>query len=151
MRSRARIKMSGRVGLVALLLVGAAGCYRHTFNIGNGAPMAPVSEEQWRHHWLWGLVSPDRELELREMCPSGNATIEVEQSFLNGLVSALTGAIYSPTTVRIRCPGGTASLDVDPADLTGLASDPDFMAWVGDVAPDRVEEIEQARRDYNAQ
>jgi hypothetical protein len=113
--------------------------------------MAPVSVEQWRHHWLFGLISPDRELELSQMCPSGNATIEVEQSFLNGLVAALTGAIYSPTTVRVRCARGTASLDIEPENLTGLASDPDFLAWVAEVAPDRLEDIENARRDHVAQ
>ncbi|MGD2046032.1 MAG: Bor family protein [Gemmatimonadota bacterium] len=149
--SKRRVSVWAGRGTVLVLLVAAAGCYRHSFTVGSGAPMAPVSVEQWRHHWLFGLISPDRELELSQMCPSGNATIEVEQSFLNGLVAALTGAIYSPTTVRVRCARGTASLDIEPENLTGLASDPDFLAWVAEVAPDRLEDIENARRDHVAQ
>lgn len=151
MRRRTHTKLGVEALVMTLLVAGAAGCYRHTFTIGTGAPTAPVSEEQWRHHWLWGLVSPDRELELREMCPSGNATIEVQQSFLNGLVASLTGAIYSPTTVRVRCAGGTASLELDPGDLAAIAFDSDFLAWVGEVMPERLEEVERARRSYLAQ
>lgn len=137
--------------LLGVLLVGTSGCYKHVFNVGSGAPSAPVAEEEWRHHWLWGLVSPDNVLELSEVCSSGNATIEAEQHFLNGLVAALTGGIYSPTTVRVRCADGTASLDLDAEEVARIVSAPELLVWVGEAMPDRLREVTRAQRVFRAE
>jgi len=40
----------------------------------------------------------------------GVAVVETEQSFLNGLVSALTIGIFTPQHVRITCASSSASL-----------------------------------------
>jgi Bor protein len=137
---------------VAALLVGAAGCYQHVFVVGAGAPGGSLVHDEWRHQWLWGLVSPKNELAIREVCPSGNATILGEVTFLNGLVSALTGGIYSPTTVRVRCTGGSASLDVrlSADDVSRIVAAPGFLQWVGEMAPDRLDDAARAQRDLSA-
>lgn len=137
--------------MLGLLLVGASGCYKHVFNVGSGAQSAPVAEEEWRHHWLWGLVSPDNVLELSEVCSSENATIEAEQHFLNGLVAVLTGGIYSPTTVRVRCADGTASLDLDADEVARIISAPELLAWVGEAMPDRLREVTRAQKTFLAE
>ena len=139
-----------RMMVMGLLLAGVAGCYQHTFTIGDGAPAAPVVDEEWHHHWLWGLISPDNELRLRDECSSGNATIEAEESFLNGLVAVLTGGIYSPTTVRVRCAGGMASLDLAPAELARVVSAPQFLAWVRVAKPQDLERVSRSRDDLLA-
>lgn len=142
----------GAVGLTALLLA-AAGCYQHVFVVGAGAPAGTLVHDEWRHHWLWGLVSPDNELAIEQVCPSGNATILGEVSFLNGLVSALTGGIYSPTTVRVRCAGASAALDIPLSadDVTRIVASRDFLQWVEEVAPDRLGEVRSAQRDLLAE
>ena len=148
------VKGTGKNAVMAALaamLVVTAACYEHTFTIGNGAPAAPIAQEEWRHHWLWGLISPDKEMRLRDECSSGDATIEAEQSFLNGLVAALTGGIYSPHTVRIRCGDGTALLELDEGDLARILSAPEFMAWLHESAPERVDAVNQVRRELTAQ
>jgi hypothetical protein len=101
--------------------------------------------DEWRHHWLWGLISPDKELALRDVCASGDATIETEMTFLNGLVSALTSGIYSPTTVKVRCVGATATLELDDADVARIVADPRFLSWVAEEAPDRLAEARVAQ------
>ena len=142
-----------RIAVITALALTAGACYEHTYTIGAGAPGGVLVHDEWRHHWLWGLVDPDNELALSEVCPSGNATIESEWTFLNGLVSALTSGIYSPTTVRVRCGETRASLDVDldATDLRRIATDPSFLSWVGSVAPDRLDEARSAQSDLVAE
>jgi hypothetical protein len=90
--------------------------------------------DEWRHHWLFGLISPEHELEIQQICAgSANATIEQEQTFLNGLVGALTGGIYSPTTIQVRCATGRIDLDLNEDELRRITSDPIFR--------DRVEAV----------
>ena len=68
-----------------------------------------------------GLISPDQQIEIQQMCPSGNATIHEEVSFLNGLVGALTGRIYAPTTVEVRCDNRSADLGFSAADVERIS------------------------------
>lgn len=119
-------------GAVTVVLVGLAtsGCYRHTVEVGGGAPYAPVIEERWENFWIGGLVGHVR-VDVERMCPSGRAQIEVRQTFLNGLVTALTSGIYAPTTLRVRCEDGRrAALELTASDLEALAEDARFTRWV---------------------
>jgi hypothetical protein len=152
-----RTKQSGsaaRVLTLAALALAATGCYQHTYTIGAGAPGGALVHDEWRHHWLGGLVDPNSELELRQVCPSGDATIDNEVTVLKGLVRALTGAIYSPTTVRIRCSGTRADLgidvELDATDVARIVADPAFLRWVADVHPDRFGEVDTARLHRSA-
>jgi hypothetical protein len=56
----------------------------------------------WTATWLWGLV-PAEEINVTSECQNGVATVETQQSFVNGLVSALTLGIYAPRDVKITC------------------------------------------------
>ena len=134
------------VALFAPVLV-LGGCFEHTFTLGAGAPAGEVVHDEWDHHWLAGLIDPGQELELRDVCPSGNATIHGEMSFLNGLVGILTGGIYMPTTVTVRCDtGASADFDLDDEDVARIVSDPAFLDWVEAVAPDLLEAAEDAQQ-----
>jgi hypothetical protein len=125
---------------IFVLGVAAAGCYHHSFTVGAGAPGGALVHDEWRHHWLWGLVDPDSDLELRQVCPSGDATIEGEVTFLNGLVHVLTSGIYTPTTVRVRCSGTRAELDLelDADEVARIVEDPVFLLWVSHVVPEHL-------------
>lgn len=112
-----------------------------------GAPHGDIVHDEWDHHWLGGLIDPDQELVLREICPSGKATIHEEVSFLNGLVALLTGEIYSPTTVTVRCDTGvSADFDLDEEDIARIVSDPTFLDWIEAVAPDLLQEVQDAQQ-----
>jgi hypothetical protein len=144
----------GRFVALAVIAIAATACYHHTFTVGAGAPGGTLVHDEWRHHWLWGLVDPDSELELRQVCPSGDATIEGQVTFLNGLVSALTSGIYSPTTVRVRCSGTSADagvdVDLDAGAVERIVSDPAFLPWVHDALPARLDEARSASEDRRA-
>jgi len=131
------------VTLVALLPL--VGCYEHTIDVGGGAPHAPVVSDHWQNYWLGGLIGHTK-LDMEKACPSGRATVEAKQTFLNGLVAALTSGIYSPTTLRVRCErGGHADLGLDEADVAAIVAEPDFLLWVGAEMPERRDEVAAAQ------
>jgi hypothetical protein len=129
-----------------MLLLPSWGCYEHTVTVGAGAPRAPVVLDQWENFWLGGLIGHVK-VDVERMCPSGNATVEAKQTFLNGLVTALTSGIYSPTTLRVRCENGRrADVDLDAADVATLVTDASFARWVRAVEPGRYAEVLAAQR-----
>ncbi|UCF68308.1 MAG: Bor family protein [Acidobacteriota bacterium] len=133
------------VGLACVVVM--AGCMKHTYTVGAGAPAGEIVYEHWHHHWLFGLIG-DENLDLKRICPSGNATIHEETSFLNGLVAALIGVIYSPTTVTIRCAdGSTAELELDERQVSRIVTDPRFLEFVKWSAPEHLEAVKLALRE----
>jgi len=139
------MRTTGLAGLT-ILTIATTGCYEHTFAVGQGAPVGPVVYDEWHNHWLLGLIG-ERTIQVEQHCPSGNATIHDEQSFLNGLVSVLTSGIYSPTTVTIRCEGGAGmDLELDEGELMTILQSPDFFHRVQAVTPERLPEVERGHR-----
>ena len=93
------------------LVVGAcllSGCFHQIVQTGR-TPGTTVVERPWTATWLWGLV-PAEEISVVAQCPNGVATIETQQSFLNGLVGGLTLGIYTPQEVRVTCASGSGAL-----------------------------------------
>ena len=79
---------------------------------------------------------------MAKACPSGNATIHQETTFLNGLIDVLIGFIYSPTTVTITCDDGSqTSVKLSEEEVAQIVSDPLFMEVIEDLAPQRLAEV----------
>lgn len=146
MTQGAKTPRKTRTLCAAMVAVALAGCYRHTIHVGAGAPRGLVVYDHWTHHWLFGLVNPEEDIYIEDVCPSGNATIRGEATFLNGLVSALTSGIYSPTTVTVRCDSGSSQdLDLNETDVATIVSDPAFLDWVDAVSPELLDEAKQGQ------
>ncbi len=80
---------------------------------------------------------------MSEVCPSGNATIHDEQTFLNGLVAVLTSGIYTPTKVTIRCSTGqSAQLQLSRKEVVSILSAPAFRNRMETVLPGRLPDVE---------
>ncbi len=94
------MKRLSQVAVVASL-VALAGCYHATIDTGL-TPSTTVIDKSWASGWLWGLVPPSA-IETAKKCPQGVAKVETQHSFLNQLVSALTGGIYSPMSIKVTC------------------------------------------------
>ena len=93
------------------LVVGAclvSACFHQIVQTGR-TPGPTVIERPWTATWLWGLVPAD-EISVVAQCPNGVATVETQQSFLNGLVGGLTLGIYTPQEVRVTCASGSSAL-----------------------------------------
>jgi hypothetical protein len=96
-----------RLSLVVYALLLSA-CFHQIVQTGR-TPGTTVVERPWTATWLWGLV-PAEEISVVAQCPNGVATIETQQSFLNGLVGGLTLGIYTPQEVKVTCASAGASL-----------------------------------------
>ncbi len=83
------------------LLLSTVGCFHQVVHSGL-TPSTTIVEKQYVATWLWGIV-PAEPIDTRESCPSGVATVETQQTFMNGFVGVLTLGIYSPQSVRITC------------------------------------------------
>jgi Bor protein len=82
----------------------ATGCYTTTLHSGKPAAPAGIEyDEKWHHGLVWGIAELSGPYNLARVCPRGWASIKTETSFLNGIVGAVTGDIYSPQTVTVRC------------------------------------------------
>lgn len=93
------------------LVVGAcllSACFHQIVQTGR-TPGTTVVERPWTATWLWGLIAAD-EISVVAQCPNGVATVETQQSFLNGLVGGLTLGIYTPQEVRVTCASATGAL-----------------------------------------
>jgi hypothetical protein len=101
------------LALVAFL---CTGCFHQIVQTGQAAGPT-VIDKQWVPGWLWGLVAND-DVDVRRDCPMGVATVETEQSFVNGLASVVTLGIYTPQHVRITCASRSASLPAGMRELT---------------------------------
>ncbi|MDP8254309.1 MAG: hypothetical protein P9M14_01035 [Candidatus Alcyoniella australis] len=139
-----------RIAIISLVLIfvmaAFAGCHKHTYSVGNGASGGKlVYENNWTEHWFFGIIG-DTNVNIKEICPSGNATIHDEISFINGLVGALIGIIYYPSTVTVRCDSGrSAVIEIDYDTAAQIVSDPRFLDYVEAMAPQMLEQAMQAQ------
>ena len=143
----AAMKTTLSVLVASALALTLTACLQHTYTIGTGAPAGQQVYKNWHHHWFFGLIRSQHqeELVLADLCPSGNATIHEETSFVNGLVDVLTWFIYSPTTVTILCDDGTqAEIALSAEDVERIVRDPLFPQYVAEVAPARLAEVDAA-------
>lgn len=115
---------------LSLTSLSVLGCYRHTLTVGAGAPNGKLAYNHWENFWIIGIVGHTK-VNVLDVCPSGNATIEAKQTFLNGLVSALTTGIYTPTTLRLRCNDGrTASVPLSRDEVRSIVGDRELAEWL---------------------
>jgi predicted small secreted protein len=75
-------------------------CYSYTSVVGEGA-QGSNETTKWNHYVVYGLA-PVGVSDSKEMAGDAeNYTVHTRQSFVNGLVSALTFGLYSPTTTTV--------------------------------------------------
>lgn len=89
----------------AALAALSTGCYRTTV-VNNGATPSSSSLEytdRWNHNAVIGLVNISGPQDASKACPNGWATVETQQSFVQGLVGAITQNLYTPQNLTIRC------------------------------------------------
>ena len=95
---------------------------------------------------LFGLVSAKKDLDVKQLCPSGNVQIEDKHTFVNQLLGTLTFGIWRPTTVIVRCADGSGQMEieVDEKLARAIVTDPLFIQIVFELYPERVPEVQMA-------
>lgn len=76
-------------------------CYTVTATVGEG-PRTGVEVKKANHFLIAGLV-PIATANVKEMAGDAeNYSITVTHSFVDGLLAAITGGLYTPTTTIVR-------------------------------------------------
>lgn len=96
-----RTYVDTRTLLLGLTFLVLSGCY-HAQVITGYRESEVVYHKKWVTGFVNGLVIPDT-IDVSAICPEGVARVETRLSFLNLLVTGLTGGIYSPMEVRVTC------------------------------------------------
>lgn len=90
-------KMMAAVFASAMLLTS---CYSYTSVVGKGAQGNSQTTE-WNHYVIYGLA-PVGVSDSKAMANGAeDYTVHTRQSFVNGLISAITFGIYTPSTTTV--------------------------------------------------
>ncbi len=76
-------------------------CYTYTFNVGDGAQTGVTITEK-NHYVLYGLAALSTSDPQQMAGGSQNYTVIIEHTLIDGLLNALTGGLYTPTTTTVR-------------------------------------------------
>lgn len=144
----------GTAGLLlaaAALSMGSVGCFKHSYTIGSGGNVDGTAKySAWHSHFLYGIIG-EKDVNAKEVCPSGNATVKDEVSFVNGIIGSLVGIIYYPTTVEIYCDGKSASLTIPAATMQAIGRDSATLDVVRALSPEQARELAQALQPVHAE
>jgi len=87
------------VGLALSFMLSS--CYSYTSIVGNG-PQGNQEITKWNHYVIGGLA-PVGVSDSKQMADGAeNYSVHTRQTFVNGLVSAITFGIYTPTTTTVK-------------------------------------------------
>jgi hypothetical protein len=103
----------------ALLL---AGCYHAVINTGL-APGSKVINKHMRPSFIYGLIRPPA-MNAEGRCPGGVARVETQHTFVEGLLAAVTGGIFTPMTYTITCATSSSMAPHAPTLDVGAALTP---------------------------
>jgi len=88
--------------LAAISLTGCHKIYYH--NAGQIAAVKNAAQyNDWHHIGVLGLVEFSEPINIKAKCEKGWNAIETENSFLSGLVSAVTYSLYTPREANLVC------------------------------------------------
>ena len=76
-------------------------CYSYTSIVGQGA-QGENKTTKWNHYVIYGLAPVGVSDSKKMAGDAENYTIQTQQTFVNGLISALTFGIYTPTTTTVK-------------------------------------------------
>lgn len=80
-----------------------AGCYRHNVVISDAAYPEAALDDTFHHQLFWGLANIEGDVDASNVCPNGVARVHTKVAWYQGLISSLTGGIYTPSQVRVYC------------------------------------------------
>ena len=87
--------------LMLLMSISFMSCYNASV-ITDKTPSDVIIEEPWALSFVFGLIPPAT-IDASEKCKNGIAKVETELSFLNQLVSGLTGGLITPMHITVTC------------------------------------------------
>lgn len=89
-----------KFSFLVLFTVLFSSCYVNTFSVGKGAQTG-VQVKKMNHYLVYGLA-PIATSDPQKMANGAeNYDVTIKHSFIDGLINALTGGLYTPTTTIV--------------------------------------------------
>jgi hypothetical protein len=86
-----------------ICLITMASCAKVTIQPQNTfSPVSNANYEESIDFYLWGLIGEKR-IEISKICKNGALQMQSQQTFIDGLSSAITLGIYAPHTAKVWC------------------------------------------------
>lgn len=120
-----------RLSLAVLALASILGCYKTTLTVGSGGNTAGTpKKDEMNMFFIYGLIGSS-DTNINSICPGGNATVVVQHTFLDGLISNCSGGLVSPNHVSVYCgeaaaPAPAPSAQLTPAQVDRLVNETNF-------------------------
>lgn len=88
---------------VALLAFMATGCAQQSFNIKNTAVAEP--QKVYTHNFFVSGIGQQKTVDAAKVCGGSEHVVktEVQQTFVNVVLSVVTFGIYTPREARVYC------------------------------------------------
>lgn len=93
-------KVLFNLALVVGMSLFLTSCYTYTYSVGEGAKTG-VKVQQKNHYVLFGLAPVKTSDPVQMAGGSTDYTVMIQHTFIDGLLNAITGGIYSPTTTIV--------------------------------------------------
>ena len=75
-------------------------CYTLTYSVGEGAQTG-VEVKEKNHYLFYGLAGIKTSNPEKMAGGAKNYTVTIQHSFIDGLLSAISSGIYTPTTTKV--------------------------------------------------
>ncbi len=94
------MKKIGTYFMVFFFCVGMSSCFTLTYDVGKGA-QSGVTTTAKNHYLINGLVPLGTSNPTEMAKGASDYTVQVQHSFIDGLISAITFGLYAPTTTSV--------------------------------------------------
>jgi hypothetical protein len=89
------------ISMFAMMSFSLGSCYTMTYSVGTGSQSGEKVKAK-NHYLIYGLAPLKTQDPTKMAGNTANYDVKISHSFLDGLIAALTGGFYTPTTVTIR-------------------------------------------------
>ncbi|WKY60088.1 lipoprotein bor [Vibrio sp. SNU_ST1] len=91
--------------IIAALSLVATGCAQQTFVMAPQESEATAPTTEKSHHFFINGLAQKKQIDAAEVCNGIDnvAKVEVQETFVNGLLATLTFGIYTPREARVYC------------------------------------------------
>lgn len=88
--------------LIAAVAISMTSCYSLSYTVGNGSQTGEEVKGK-NHYVIAGLAPVGKQTTPTELAGGvSNYDVKIVHTFVDGLLAALTGSIYTPTTVIVK-------------------------------------------------
>ncbi len=87
--------------VIMVVIVSLSSCYTLTYSVGKGAQKGMEVVEK-NHYLIYGLAAIKTSDPTKMAGGATDYDVTITHTFIDGLINAITGGIYTPTTTKVR-------------------------------------------------